>query len=131
MCVFCKIVAGELPAHKIKETDKVLAFLDIKPVHPGHVLVIPKQHASTLEELSTDDLKEVVVVVQEIGRMIKGKLGYEGYNVMLNNDLVAGQEVPHLHFHIIPRTGDDQLKHWSGKGYDEGGATLIQNRLLN
>ncbi len=131
MCIFCQIIAGDTPAYKIRETDKALAFLDIKPVHPGHILVIPKQHAATVEDLSAADFQAVTDLVQAMGGAIKNKLGYQGYNIMLNNGPVAGQEVPHLHFHVIPRVEGDQFKHWPGKEYGPDEAALIKDRLIN
>lgn len=110
MCIFCKIINKEIPAEQVYEDEKTLAFLDIKPVHPGHTLVIPKKHAANLEEIDVDDLQALIFIVKKIGKMLKDKLGVPGYNVVVNNDPVAGQEVPHLHFHIIPRHFDDNLK---------------------
>jgi len=129
MCVFCKIVAGEIPSYKVYEDEKVLAFLDIKPVHPGHILVIPKKHAANLEEISEEDLKAVITVVKHIGSLIKNNLKYESYNVIENNDPVAGQEIPHLHFHLIPRLENDGLNLWAHQEYKPGEAEEILRKL--
>lgn len=110
MCIFCQIIAKEIPCHQVYEDEKTLAFLDIKPVNPGHTLVIPKVHVANLEEIESEDLQALMLVVKKIGRMLKDKLNISGYNLVVNNDPVAGQEVSHLHFHIIPRHENDNLK---------------------
>lgn len=117
-CIFCQIIKGEMDATKIYEDDNVLAFLDVQPVNKGHVLVVPKTHVSKLEELSSETLTQVMEVVQKVGRSIKQGLSAEGYNVNLNNDAVAGQIIPHVHFHVIPRYEEDGLKLWSQGRYE-------------
>jgi histidine triad (HIT) family protein len=130
-CIFCKIIAREIPSYKIYEDNNVLAFLDIGPVNKGHVLVIPKKHCSSFEEISEEDLCRTIVVVKKIGRAIKEGLNIEGYNIAVNNDPVAGQIVPHLHFHIIPRVSGDGLKLWPGGEYNEGEALEIAKKIKN
>lgn len=131
MCVFCKIISGEIPSCKVFEDDKTLAFLDIKPVHPGHTLVIPKKHFQNLEEINPQDLADLIQVVKKIGGLLKDKLQIEGYIVISNNDAVAGQVVPHLHFHVIPRRSGDGLPLWSGHDYQDGEAESILEKLKN
>jgi len=118
-CIFCKIVKGELPAYKVYEDDKVMAFLDIKPVNPGHTLVVPKEHYSNLENMPEETLVNVIKTVKKIGNSIKNNLAL-GYNVNLNNDPVAGQEVPHTHFHVILRNPEDHLRLWPQREYKDG-----------
>jgi len=129
MCVFCKIINNEIPCYKIYEDEKVLAFLDIKPVNPGHTLVIPKTHYQNLEEVTADDLAVLAIAVKKVGKLLKEKLNVAGYNVINNNDPVSGQIVPHLHFHIIPRREGDNLPLWSGREYKEGEVEEILNTL--
>jgi Diadenosine tetraphosphate (Ap4A) hydrolase and other HIT family hydrolases len=129
MCIFCKIIAGEIPSYKIYEDDNAFAFLDIKPVNPGHVLVIPKKHYQNMEEIPDSDLQALILVVKKIGAALKNKLGVIGYNIHENNDLIAGQAVPHLHFHIIPRIETDCLSHWPGSPYLPGQAEDIIKKL--
>jgi histidine triad (HIT) family protein len=129
MCIFCKIIAGEIPAHRVYEDEKTLAFLDIMPVHPGHILVVPKHHAANLEEIEEGDLIAVSLTMKKMGRLLKEKLGYEGYNACTNNDPVANQEIPHLHFHLIPRIKDDGLGTWLQKPYNEGEAEEVLSKL--
>ena len=128
-CIFCKIVAGDIPSHKVYEDDSVLAFLDIAPVNPGHTLVIPKKHFANLEEVPETELAELIAVVKKVGRAVKRGLNAAGYNVQVNNDPVAGQIIPHLHFHIIPRKDKDGLKLWPQGEYTEGDAEAIAGRL--
>jgi len=129
MCIFCQIIAGELPAHKVYEDEQVVAILDIKPVHAGHILVLPKKHVANLEEISETDLSAVITVVKKIGGLLKEKLNYIGYNVVENNDPIAGQEIPHLHFHLIPRLENDGLNHWAHQEYKPGEAEEILKKL--
>lgn len=128
-CIFCKIVAGEIPATKVYETDKVLAFLDVAPTYPGHTLIIPKTHAKNIEEVSEDDLTEVIKVVKIIGKAIKDGLGIIGYNTLSNNDPIAGQSVAHLHIHIIPRIENDGLSQWPQGEYKEGQAEEVAKKI--
>lgn len=129
MCVFCKIINNEIPCYKVYEDDKVLAFLDIKPVNSGHTLVIPKAHYQNLEEISEDDLAFLMNAVKKIGKLLKEKLNVIGYNIHENNDLIAGQAVPHIHFHLIPRVEGDGLEHWPGGEYKEGEAEEVLRKL--
>ncbi|MFW0838110.1 MAG: HIT family protein [Candidatus Komeilibacteria bacterium] len=124
-CIFCKIVAGEIPSYKVYEDDNVLAFLDIAPCNPGHTLVIPKQHYKNIEDASEEILAQLMSGVKKVGMAIKEKLGYGGYNIMENNDPIAGQEVPHLHWHIIPRKEGDGYKLWQHGKYATGEAEEI------
>lgn len=129
MCIFCKIVSGEIPSNKIYEDDHILAFLDIRPVNPGHTLVIPKQHYQNLEEIPEAELQFLILAVKKIGASLKAKLKIEGYAVSANNDPSAGQEVPHLHFHIIPRHVGDGHKPWARGEYAAGEAEEILKKL--
>ena len=126
-CIFCKIVAGELPAHKIYEDDYVLAFLDIAPVNPGHVLVVTKRCFKDLEEIDQLQLCYVMQVVKKIGAAIKKSLAVQGYNVIINNGSVAGQLIEHFHCHVIPRKPADGLMNWPQKSYlDDEAAKMAE-----
>lgn len=128
-CIFCKIAQGEIPSYKVYEDDLVMAFLDIAPVNPGHILVIPKKHYANLEEIAEEDLCQVVKIVKKLGKTLKSKLNVAGYNVQVNNDPVAGQIINHLHFHVIPRREDDGLGLWAQNKYREGEAEEIINKI--
>jgi len=131
MCVFCQIIKGEIPADKIYEDDRVLVFLDINPVNPGHTLVISKKHYSNIEEASEEDLTAIILTVKKIGRLLKDKFGVAGYNVTSNNDPVAGQNVPHIHFHIIPRHEGDGHVSWPTFEYGPGEPEEIVKKLIS
>ena len=129
MCIFCQIISGDISSYKIYEDEKVLAMLDISPVFPGHMLVLPKKHVLNIEEVSEEDLSALIIVVKKMGLLLKDKLGYGGYNVTENNDSVSGQTVPHLHFHVIPRQSGDNLNLWPSAPYNSGEAEEISARL--
>lgn len=121
-CIFCKIVAGEIPAHKIYEDGEVLAFLDIAPVLDGHALVIPKAHYELMAEIPEDALSAVMGAVNRVSQGVLKAVGASSFNLCLNNGKEAGQLVPHFHWHIIPRQAGDGLELWHGKPYAEGRA---------
>jgi len=128
-CIFCKIVKGKIPANKVYEDDKVLAFLDIKPVNPGHVLVVSKDH--DLDLISTPDelLCSIITVAKRIGKKIL-ELGLgEAITFTFNNGRVAGQVVDHVHLHIMPRISGDGYELWHGREYLSGEAEKITNLL--
>ena len=104
-CIFCAIAEGEIPSFKVYEDDLVLAYLDINPFSEGHTLVIPKAHYTGLLDTPSDVLKEIVVRVQKVAAHLKEALPCDGFNVLQNNGAAAGQTVPHVHFHIVPRYG--------------------------
>ena len=116
-CIFCKIITGDIPAHKIYENETVLAFLDITPVKPGHILVVPKNHYETLLDTPDEIVGDILIAVKKIAKAVMKITGAEGFNLNQNNFVVAGQIVPHIHFHIIPRFRDDGLKLWTGTEY--------------
>ncbi|MEK6939389.1 MAG: HIT family protein, partial [Nanoarchaeota archaeon] len=102
-CIFCKIGKGEIPAHKVYEDQKMLAFLDVKPHSKGHTVVIPKTHGVTVFDFSDKQLQELMVAVRKTVERIQKVLSPDGFNVGWNHNTAAGQVVPHLHVHIMPR----------------------------
>lgn len=108
-CIFCKIIAGQIPCHKLYEDDRVLAFLDIGPLSQGHCLIIPKEHYTTIDQMPADLACACAAVLPKLSKAIITATGAAGWNVLQNNGAIAGQEVNHVHFHIIPRTDDDGL----------------------
>lgn len=102
-CVFCKIVSGEIPSHKVYEDDRVLAFLDVGPISRGHTLVIPKAHADRLDALEPEDGAAMGRALPTVGAAVMRATGAEDFNVLQNNGEKAGQAVFHVHFHVIPR----------------------------
>jgi histidine triad (HIT) family protein len=109
-CIFCKIVAGEIPSHKIDEDDKTLSFMDINPWTRGHALVIPKAHSRNIYDASPDDLAAIHVAAQRVARRMRDRLNCEGLNVLQSSEPVAMQTVFHTHIHVIPRYSDDGLR---------------------
>jgi histidine triad (HIT) family protein len=125
-CVFCKMVAGQIPVIKIYEDEVVLSFLDIGPISDGHTLVIPKQHFETLHACPSELLGQVCSRLSRIAGAVAAGMNSEGYNVLCNNGRVAGQVVGHLHFHIIPRNASDGLfNRWPSYKYQQGRAEAI------
>lgn len=118
-CIFCKTVKGELPSTKVYESANVEAILDINPTNKGHTLVMPKTHYESLLDVSSDLLKELFEGAQKVGGAVVKGLGVKGFNVLVNNGSVAGQLIPHLHVHVIPRSLDDNLQHWPAGRYRE------------
>jgi histidine triad (HIT) family protein len=107
-CIFCKIVAGELPATVVSEDALTLAFMDIFPATPGHMLVIPKRHSANVLDTEPDDLVAVALAAQRMARLVTAALGADGVNLINSCGSVAWQTVPHLHFHVIPRYADSR-----------------------
>ena len=125
-CTFCAIVAGDVPAHRVLEDDGFLAFLDIRPLFPGHVLVVPRPHVETLTDLPAADAGPLFERVRALAGAMEAALGAQGSFVAVNNRV--SQSVPHLHVHVVPRTKGDGLRgfFWprSRYGSDEEAAAL-------
>jgi histidine triad (HIT) family protein len=107
-CVFCGIANGETHAAVVLEDERVIAFLDVKPLFHGHVLVVPRAHVATLPDLPDDLLAPFLARVRELARAVPRAMGAQGSFVAMNN--VVSQSVPHLHVHVVPRTKGDGLK---------------------
>ncbi len=111
MCIFCRIASGELPASVVYEDESTIAFLDIQPINPGHVLVVPKAHAESLVELSPEDAAQVMRVGQLMDKALRSSgLHCEGVNLFIADGKAAGQEVGHVHLHVFPRFKEDGFK---------------------
>ena len=108
-CLFCKIVAGEIPCCKIHEDDTSLAFMDIGPLAEGHVLLIPKSHAVTIDAMPSEQAGAMLSNLPALVKAVQTATGCQGVNVLQNNGLVANQLVGHVHFHIIPRDAGDEF----------------------
>ena len=112
-CIFCKIVAGEIPCFKLYEDAATLVFMDINPVHPGHALAIAKAHVVDLFEISEEALAAVVVTAHRVARALRDVVEPEGLNLVQCNGEAAAQSVPHFHMHVLPRkAGDDLALNW-------------------
>lgn len=111
-CVFCKIIRGELPCDKLYEDDRVIAFLDISPTVKGHTLVVPKEHHVSLTTLPDDYRAQLMTVAPTIAAALMRAVDGDGFNLLLSNGECAGQVVPHVHLHVMPRRTDDAFSLW-------------------
>lgn len=102
-CIFCKIIAGEIPSHKIYEDDRVVAFLDIHPVSTGHTLVVPKAHSTSLLDSSLEDAQAIMTAIKKISPRLLAAVDADGLNIGSNCGESAGQDVFHTHIHLMPR----------------------------
>ncbi len=109
-CIFCQILAGELPATKVHEDDTTIAFMDINPATRGHLLVIPREHSRDLHEIDPGDLAAVSATAQRLAGEVRDRLGADGVNVLNCCGPAAWQTVFHFHLHVIPRYDDDPLR---------------------
>ena len=128
-CIFCKIIANEIPSHKVYEDDEALAFLDINPVNLGHTLVIPKEHHKDLSNTPTELAQKLIAVVQKITPAILGAVGSEGFNLGVNNGASAGQVVFHTHLHIMPRFSSDNHRLWQGKDMSQDELKAVAEKI--
>ena len=112
MCIFCKIINGEIPCYKIYEDEETLAFLDIADDAIGHTLVIPKKHYENILDIDNEALSKLMLVVKKISNHYVDNCGFTGVNVMNASGVDAQQSVFHLHFHIFPRKAGDGMNTW-------------------
>jgi histidine triad (HIT) family protein len=131
--IFSKILRGDIPCHKVYEDAHVLAFLDIAPLSPGHTLVIPKQPARTLDELSEQSAAALGLALLKVARAVKEVTGVAAYNVLQNNEAAAHQAVFHVHFHIIPKPSEAQGLGigWPAGKLDPAGAAKLAADLAS
>lgn len=108
-CPFCEIVAGRMDAHVVQENDSAMAFLDVNPVSRGHTLVVPKKHADRITDLDEDSTAAVFNMVRDLSDAAEEALEPEGINILQSNGKAAGQEIHHMHVHVIPRYRSDGL----------------------
>ena len=109
-CIFCKIVAGELPAERIREDEHTVAFMDINPWVRGHALVVPRRHSRNLYEIEGDDLRHTAAASKEVALRMRDRLRCDGVNLLNSCEPAAWQTVFHFHVHVIPRFTDDPLR---------------------
>ncbi len=129
--IFEKIVRGEIPAEKVYEDDSVLAFLDIKPINPGHTLVIPKIRYRNLLETPDDELEKLIIAIKKIANAVKDATRADGINIRFNNERAAGQDVFHTHAHIIPRFEGEGYHGWPQGSYTEREMREIGEKIRN
>jgi len=119
-CIFCKIIKGDIPCTKVYEDENILSFLDIAPANKGHCLIMPKEHYETIIDAPEEIINYSLKVTKKIARAMSSSLGNEGFNVLINSYKVAGQLVPHLHIHLIPRFNGDGINlNWRPRKYKD------------
>ena len=129
-CIFCKIVAGQIPCFKLLEDANTIAFMDINPVNPGHALAVAKGHWPTVDVIPTAVLGDVARTAQKVAKAAFKVLKPHGVNLLQANGEGAGQSVPHLHIHIMPRVkGDDVNLNWDPKPGDMAAIKAIYEKL--
>lgn len=106
-CLFCKIVSGEIPSYRVYENEAVYAFLDINPASEGHTLVAPKKHFNSFTDLGAEDIAALFEAAKKVTLALEKAFSANGMNIGVNDGEVAGQEVPHVHVHVIPRKKGD------------------------
>ena len=109
-CLFCRIVAGELPAEVVDSDERTIAFMDINPATPGHALVVPRAHAADLMEISAEDLEACAGAARRLAERMRATLEPDGFNVLNSCGAAAWQTVFHFHMHVVPRYADDPLE---------------------
>jgi histidine triad (HIT) family protein len=109
-CIFCKVLAGEIPSERIYEDDHTIAVMDINPWTRGHAVVIPRKHAANLFEIEDEELEHVAVAAKRVATAMNDRLECDGVNLLQSNGAAAWQTIFHLHMHVIPRYEDDPLE---------------------
>jgi histidine triad (HIT) family protein len=109
-CIFCKIVAGELPSETVQEDQHTVAFMDINPWTRGHALVIPRKHSPNIYEVGDEDLRHTAIAAKQLAVRVKERLRCDGVNLLNASEPAAWQSVFHFHMHVIPRYDDDPLE---------------------
>ncbi len=117
-CIFCRIADGILPSSKVYEDDDVIAFLDIYPIKPGHVLVVPKKHTADIFDTDEETLGKMMAAAKKIAPAVMKAAKADAVNIGMNNKPASGQVVFHIHLHVIPRYKNDGLKNWPQHPYD-------------
>lgn len=129
-CIFCKIIAGEIPSFKLFENDDTLAFMDINPASPGHALVIPKEHAADVHAVSEAAISATVKTAKKIAAAIDRALQPQGLNLLQCNGPAAAQSVLHFHMHVLPRSEGDELKlNWGLEAGDMDAIGALAERI--
>jgi histidine triad (HIT) family protein len=106
-CLFCRIVAGEIPAEIVAQDERAVAFLDIAPLADGHTVVVPRRHVATIEEMAPDDARGLFATVARLAGPVRHAVGAAGNTIGINDGAATGQTIPHVHVHIVPRRSDD------------------------
>lgn len=131
-CVFCKIIDGTIPSHKIYEDDETLAILDIAPTNYGHVLVLSKDHFENIYTMPQELACRMMMTTQKMATAVRNGVDADGINIIMNNETAAGQIIFHAHIHVVPRLNEDGFKHWPHKEYkDEEEKMVYVEKIKN
>ena len=129
-CIFCKIVAGEIPSARVYEDETKIAFMDIGPVQPGHALLIPREHYERFTDLPDELAADLARALPRLAQAVVKAADADGFNIFQTNGACSGQVVPHVHIHIIPRHNDDGYSfHWKAGSYAEGELQQWQQKI--
>lgn len=131
-CIFCKIIAGDIPSSVIYEDEDFKVIMDISPASKGHAIILPKKHFANLFELDDYVAKKMLIVTRKVAIAMKEELGCDGINLLQNNGEAAGQTVFHIHFHLIPRYKDDKVRlTWESGKYEDGEALELAKKIAS
>lgn len=129
-CIFCKIANGDIPSATVYEDDLFRAIMDIAPANKGHVIILPKDHAANIYEMTEEAVAKAFVVAKKIAEAVKAATGCDGVNVLQNNGEASGQTVFHFHIHVIPRfEGDTVNVTWKQGAYADGEAAELAKKI--
>jgi histidine triad (HIT) family protein len=129
-CIFCRIVAGELPSEVVAETERSVAIMDINPATDGHLLVLPRRHTADLTTVADEDLTDAILLARQMARRVLERLGADGVNLTQATGVAAWQEVFHLHLHVVPRyVGDPLVLPWQAVPGDRARIAEVAARL--
>lgn len=130
-CIFCKIIAGEIPSVKIYEDELVFAFMDIAPINKGHVLVIPKKHHESCVTIDEATAGRMFKIGAQIGVALRREFEYDAFNLHLADGTAAGQVVNHAHLHVVPRGVEDGFHwNWRQQNYSSGEAQSMADKII-
>ena len=129
-CIFCKIIAGELPADKVYENDEFIAFQALFQVSKGHTLIVPKEHSQDVLDMNSELGKGLLELIQKIGTSTMNALGASGFNTGINTKVSAGQAVFHTHIHIIPRYDNDEMVSWPEHKTTAEDRTIFAQKII-
>ena len=129
-CIFCKIIAGEIPSATVYEDEEFKAIMDISPAAKGHIVLLPKKHSKNLLDVEDDIASKALLVARQLTNAMQKELSCDGINLLQNNGEAAGQTVFHLHFHLIPRYREDAVRiTWEHGTYAEGEAAELAVKI--
>ena len=129
-CLFCGIVAGEVPAQIVDSDEHTVAFMDINPATRGHALVVPRTHSADLFDIRDEDLERTTIAARRLARKIRAGLQPDGFNILNSCGPVAWQTIFHFHLHVVPRYEDDPLKlPWIPRGGDSSEIAALADRI--